>query len=209
MAIDFKKYITSCKTEYNLAITNNETESTVRLLKSTLDKAEQLQYNNQNGIRLEAVQKTLKELSDLDYTTFPYDKAQELIKQLGIIPSMAKLVEPGQGVIRSRKYEKGQKSFTDISELSFKPSKYNTTYQRASTPFRTMFYSCPANSNIGISKVDSRITGVVESLPWIQDKTTCRMQRVSFGRWEAQLGESLSAGLSALKDSAAHSRSAL
>lgn len=48
-------------------------------------------------------------------------------------------LHPSKTIIRARPNENSQ-VFTTRAELSYKPQKFNSTYQQASTTSQTMFY---------------------------------------------------------------------
>ncbi len=131
------------------------------------------------------VRPILKQLSELDLQADPYQEAVNLIKQLGKTPVMIKNLNIGEVIVRARPYKSGEKSFSQVSDLSYKPQKYNNTYQRASTPKRTIFYGGYTDQKSeSYNLSENRFTGTLESMRWLADGTTNRMQRIAYGRWD-------------------------
>lgn len=125
----------------------------------------------------------LTELSRLDLSSYPYEKAREIIQQLGKFGYIRFTLHQGATLIRARPNYNGERFF-ESSEYSYKPQKYNTTYQRASTPNRTMFYGCYLPEDQLEYGVPPRVVAALETLPWFRDPSTKGYQKVSYGRWE-------------------------
>ncbi len=74
--------------------------------------------------------------------------------------------------------------FTETKDLSIKPAKDNTDYQRASTPLKTMFYSVYIPTVIDQKELDiMRVTGVYETVPDIRIPYQPFHGKVTFGYW--------------------------
>jgi hypothetical protein len=57
-------------------------------------------------------------------------------------------------------------------------------YQRASTPYNTMFYGSTISENIGPSELDiARVIGLFEAIPMMKDVTSCGEQIITYSRW--------------------------
>ncbi|SFB86175.1 hypothetical protein SAMN04487891_10399 [Flagellimonas taeanensis] len=73
--------------------------------------------------------------------------------------------------------------FTDTQELSIKPARYNTDFQRASTPRKTMFYgvymSQPSQNELDIM----RTTAAYETIPEIRLPNNPYSGKLTLGYW--------------------------
>jgi len=128
--------------------------------------------------------KALEELSALDLSKHPSDQIHSLIGKLGKYGVIAHTFVPGQSIIRARPNKPGE-VFSKVSDLSYKPAKHNTLYQRASTPEKTVFYGAILPPTIREGDLDnSRVTGTLEVCKLITDKSiTEGEERITFGRW--------------------------
>jgi len=175
------KHLALLQEELYFSIQNNEPLQAIEFLKNNIQFLNEVQAGIFNVPDVAGI---LKSIANIDLTTFPYGTIKPLIEKLGMVPSMSKFLYPGNGLIRARPYEKGEKTFTKLSDLSFKPAELNTTYQRASTPNQTVFYGTIANPKYDNGQFDSRLAGTLESMKWIHDPSVNRIQRIAFGRWD-------------------------
>jgi hypothetical protein len=88
---------------------------------------------------------------------------------------------PFPEVIRIRPNLSVSEVFSKREELSYKPQCYNNSYQRASTPEQTMFYGSLIDGNT--SDIPVRLTPTLEGVPWLRDKISQGMQKVTYSRW--------------------------
>ena len=129
------------------------------------------------------IDEVIANLKSLDLDTNPEKEVQELISRVGNVGYMSVSLHKGKSIMRARPNNEDDR-FEKRSEYSFKPQKFNTTYQRASTPNQTMFYGCVLPENIEPGELENvRIIGALESMPWLRDKTTSGYKKISFGRW--------------------------
>lgn len=84
-------------------------------------------------------------------------------------------------ILRIRPNTSVSEVFSKRKEVSYKPQCYNTTYQRASTPKQTMFYGSIMDDRG--SDLPARLTPTLEGVPWLRDKTSRGMQKVTYSRW--------------------------
>lgn len=126
----------------------------------------------------------IKELKKLNLSTYPKDNILSLFKQVGKIGYVNVTFHAGKLVMRARPNYNGER-FEKKSDYSFKPQKFNTTYQRASTPNQTMFYAATIPEILQPGELDNmRVIGVAETISMLRDKTKSGYQKVSFGRWK-------------------------
>lgn len=106
-----------------------------------------------------------------------------LFRQIGPVGYVVATFHRGKSVMRARPNYNGER-FEKRSDYSFKPQEYNKTYQRASTPYQTMFYATAVPENLEPGELDNmRVIGVAETIPMLRDKTKSGYQKISFGRW--------------------------
>lgn len=101
------------------------------------------------------------------------------LKSMGILEMT---LYPGQRIMRTVPNFLPN-SFTEISQISYKPAKLNTEYQRASLPFNTVFYGTflPTEYHKGII-YDYRLTGCLEAVKLIR-KDLDGEEKVTFTSW--------------------------
>lgn len=132
------------------------------------------------------IEEVIAGLKALDLSTYPKDEIRTLLHSIGKIASMTLYYHKGKSIMRARVNEDGE-HFTKKSQYSFKPQKFNKTYQRASTPNRTMFYATAVPDKPEPGELENmRIIGIAEAVPIMRDLTKSGYQKVSFGRWEVQ-----------------------
>lgn len=125
----------------------------------------------------------INELKKLDLSTYPENEIRRLISKFGVIASMGVSYNPGKSVMRARPHDEGVR-FKSRNDLSFKSQEFNKTYQRASTPYETMFYATAVPDEPKPGELDNmRVIGIAETIPMMRDLTQSGFQKVSFGRW--------------------------
>lgn len=124
----------------------------------------------------------IQTLNEIDLNTCSDDEVRDNLKLLGKFGVMITKLHKGKKIIRARLAE--EKPFENISELSYKPQKFNTTYQRASTPFKTMFYGSIVPEVSGNSEPQTaRITVAFELSEFLRDIETIGEQDIVFSAW--------------------------
>jgi hypothetical protein len=89
----------------------------------------------------------------------------------------------GKSLMRARPNYNGER-FSKKSDFSYKPEELNETYQRASTPYQTMFYATSIPEKVEKGELDNaRIIGVAETIPMLRNREQSGYQKISFGRW--------------------------
>ena len=130
------------------------------------------------------VEQALQTLSSLNLSSTPHEEVVKLIRQLGKFGCIKVTLHEGKIIMRGRPAYDGEKRFSTRNQMSYKPQERNKTYQRASTPNKTMFYATLIPEDIKEGELDNmRVIGVMEALPWLRDKTTSGHQRIAFGKW--------------------------
>jgi len=129
------------------------------------------------------IEEVIAGLKGLDLSTYPEREIRDLMNNIGMIASMVVMYHPGKSVMRARPHSKEER-FGLKSDLSFKPQRFNTTYQRASTPYQTMFYATAVPDKIPAGELDNmRIIGIAETVAIMRDLNKSGYQKISFGRW--------------------------
>jgi hypothetical protein len=126
----------------------------------------------------------IKKLETIDLKSYPKDEIIKLITGLGKVGLILTTLHDGKRILRARINE-NNKHFKSLSELSYKPQEFNTTYQRASTPQKTMFYGSIVPEILGKTEPDTaRITTIYELSDFIREIDTVGTQKITFSVWE-------------------------
>lgn len=129
------------------------------------------------------VDEIIKRLKELDLSSYPVDEIKMLLNALGKAGHIIVTYHRGKSIIRVRPNSKFQR-FNYVEQLSFKPQKFNTTYQRASTPYKTMFYGCTVADNPTKGELDNaRAIAPFEAVKWLRDKSKKGYQKITYSRW--------------------------
>jgi hypothetical protein len=131
------------------------------------------------------IDEIIEGLKNLDLSKYPEDEIRFLINQLGPLAHMSVSYHKGKTLMRARP-NYGDEKFRTKKDFSFKPQEYNSTYQRASTPYYTMFYGATIPDKIEPGELDvARIIGLLETLSFTRNPEIQKgYQRISYGRWE-------------------------
>ncbi len=129
------------------------------------------------------IDEIIQKLKELDLAIFPESEIRELLNKIGTMASIKVTLHAGKSIMRARPNYNGER-FEKKTDYSFKPEEYNTTYQRASTPYQTMFYATFISDKIEEGELDNaRLIAVAETIPLLRDKEASGYQKISFGRW--------------------------
>ena len=129
------------------------------------------------------IKQTIEELSRLDLSAYPYKDTKRLIGQLGKFGCITVTFHKGKQIMRARPNSNGETFFSKC-QLTYKPQQFNKTFQRASTPNKTMFYGCVIPEKLEVGDLNnSRYTVVLEALRWLRDKVSVGFQKITFGKW--------------------------
>lgn len=127
--------------------------------------------------------KIISRLKNLNLSNYPEKEIKELIKEVGQLGVIIVTYHKGKSVMRARPND-GNKRFNKKSDFSFKPQKYNKTYQRASTPNKTMFYATSIPEKLEKGELDNmRIVGISETISMLRNNHESGYKKISFGRW--------------------------
>lgn len=120
---------------------------------------------------------------------YPVDEIKNLITEIGKIPIMRSEYHEGKIIYRARPNDNEDDDFQNISDLSYKPEECNKSYQRASTPNKTMFYGAliPEDSRENLDDniiKDERVIGAFEVVSFLRNLKIKKGEKViSYGVW--------------------------
>lgn len=133
---------------------------------------------------IDDIKATVLQLKGLDLATYPEDQIKNLMKIFGKVAIIEYKLHPGKIILRARP-EDDQWPYTTRAALSFKPQKFNKTFQRASTPNQTMFYGSIIPEEIDKGDLNNeRIVVTMEASPWLRAKSSCGIRRIAYSKWE-------------------------
>ena len=129
------------------------------------------------------MEKIIDAFKNLDLSTYPEKEIRELFNSVEVTAGMSVTLHKGKSIMRARPNYNGEK-FSKKSDFSFKPQKDNDKYQRASTPYQTMFYGAVLPEDLKDGELaNARIIGAFETVPLLRDRNKSGYQKISFGRW--------------------------
>lgn len=138
----------------------------------------------------------MKEIIDafekLDLSTTPKKEIDEIISRIKLLPAAITDFDSGKIIHRARKIKKGE-NLSTVEQLSYTPSEFNTTYQRASTPEQTMFYGAVIPEVEGENEINlERIIGACETSSFLRDTNSPDGEEIIvFGKWRVKQKTSL------------------
>jgi hypothetical protein len=125
----------------------------------------------------------IQSLQKLDLKNSSIEEVRQKLKQLEKFGIMITTLHPGKRIVRARLSD--GKSFDNISALSYKPQEYNLTFQRGSTPNKTMFYGSIVPEIQGDTEpATARITVLFEISDFVRDIDTIGELDITFCSWE-------------------------
>ena len=130
------------------------------------------------------VTETIQKLKTITLNADSHKEVRELLQTLGKFGLIELRLHPTNEFIRARTL-KDDETVHVTKDLSYCPNHLNTTYQRASTPNRTMFYGVlvqPEFTPNGFLAM-GRATGLLESWPPMRDKESKGIQKIAYGKW--------------------------
>lgn len=125
----------------------------------------------------------IDKLSKLVLIENPIKEVKMLLGQFDKYGVVETILHPRKLIIRARLSDKN--SFKEVSQLSYKPQKFNSEYQRASTPFQTMFYGSIVPEILGETEpTTARITSMYEVCSELLDINSIFEKDITFSVWE-------------------------
>lgn len=132
---------------------------------------------------MQLVNNHVSNLKELTLSSYPVKEIKSLLEKFGVIGIIKIQLNEGKSIIRARPNE--NEPFNKISELSYKPAKYNTRYQRASTPNTTMFYGCIVPYIIVNGEPDNeKVTAIYEVSKLLRQGIIEGEEKITFSHWK-------------------------
>ena len=129
----------------------------------------------------------LNKLSMLDLASKPVNDIDRYIGQIGPTAGIGYTLHNGFPIFRGRPNESETEEFRTRDQLGYKPQKFNTTFQRASTPNKTMFYGSILPPEIGENEINNaRLTACFEASKTYRNNLFKSNEKITFSRWEVQ-----------------------
>ena len=121
-------------------------------------------------------------LKTMDKSNYPIDEIKGIFNELGKVGSVVVKLHPGKVIMRAR-MNKEDEVFFSKCQLTYTPSQFNKSYQRASTPDMTMFYGSIIPEFVSPEELNNaRVIGIVEAIPWLREKGVNGIQNLTFGK---------------------------
>lgn len=125
----------------------------------------------------------IDKLKKLNLSKYPINEINEIMKEFGKFAVVVTTLHKGKTIIRARPNESNE-TFKTVSEISYKPAKLNTDFQRASTPNTTMFYGCVVPDNIENEEFNNaRVTATLEASKLYRQEIESGEEKITFSRW--------------------------
>lgn len=86
------------------------------------------------------IRENLAELAQIELVEQNHERIKALLMGISRLLAMAYRIPAGEKILRGRLISDCDKKLIKRTDFSYKPQQYNETYQRASTPHKTMFY---------------------------------------------------------------------
>ncbi len=126
----------------------------------------------------------LHNLNKLDLSSYPVKDVEKYLSNLGTSAHIGYTLHEGYDIFRARPNEDDEFSFNNRSQLSYKPQSFNTTFQRSSTPNRTMFYGSILPSEYGKDDLNNaRVTSCLEASKTFRENLLLSNEKITFSRW--------------------------
>jgi hypothetical protein len=125
----------------------------------------------------------IKALQNLDLSKYPQEEVLNELRKIGKSGFVKHTLHPNYELIRVRP-NRDKERFSTVKELTYKPQQYNKTYQRGSTPNKTIFYGSSSQKDIpNASPAIGRITSILEAIPKLREPDAEFEQKVTFSKW--------------------------
>lgn len=129
----------------------------------------------------------LHKINQMNLSAYPVEQINNYLKNLGSTAQIGYTLHKGFDIYRARPNDDEDTSFTSRSQLSYKPQKYNSTFQRASTPSKTMFYGSLLPTEFGEDDINNaRATSCFEASRTFRQNLLLSNEKITFGRWQVQ-----------------------
>lgn len=134
------------------------------------------------------LKKAISILQNLDLLKDYSEVIVSVFKNSWALPVFGVNFQPGEEFIRARPMGIYESRFTKKDDFSFKPQEYNKSFQRASTPNRTMFYAASNRDKLSPKDLFSaRLVSLAESMEWVRNKQESGIRKIAYGKWKSVL----------------------
>lgn len=129
------------------------------------------------------INRTINQLRKLDLQSTHVNDIINLLMSIGETVNINLTLGINSTLLRARP-NKEYPRFTKTDELSIKPAKNNTDFQRASTPRKTMFYGVYMSGKLNQYDIDiMRTTAAYETIPEIRVPNNPYLGKLTLGYW--------------------------
>ncbi len=113
----------------------------------------------------------VNELNKLNLIDNPVDEIRSILNKIGRMALMITDYQQPKIIESAVSNTDAELEFNTVERISFKPAKFNTSYQRASTPSNTMFYGAVIPEELSAKEIEyARIIGASEVAELIRNK---------------------------------------
>lgn len=122
-------------------------------------------------------------LRSLDLSKTTYAEVRNILKKLGKVGIVAFTLHRGKNIIRARSNHPN-KTFTKVSEISYKPASICTDIQRANSLYRSMFYGCIVSAKEEQNDLRrARETALFETSHLYRNRIDEGEEKITYSRW--------------------------
>ena len=127
----------------------------------------------------------ITELNKLNLIDYPTEEITKILNSIGPMALMTTDYRPPKVIERAVNNTKEEPEFNTTSRISYKPAKFNTEFQRASTPNNTMFYGAVLSEKMSDEEItNARIIGACEVTELIRNRELKNGESdITFGKW--------------------------
>lgn len=127
----------------------------------------------------------ITELNKLNLAEYPTDEITKILNSIGPMALMTTDYRPPKVIERAVNNTEEEPEFNTVSRISYKPAKFNTEYQRASSPSNTMFYGAVLSEKMSDEEIkNARIIGACEVAELIRNKELKNGESdITYGKW--------------------------
>ena len=138
---------------------------------------------NLQNTSLEDLNRTINRLRKLDLQSTQVNEIIDLLMSVGETANINLTIGLNSTLLRARPNKECPR-FTKTEELSIKPAKSNTDFQRASTPRKTMFYGVYMSGKLDQYERDiMRKAAAYETIPEIRVPNNPYSEKLTLGYW--------------------------
>lgn len=133
----------------------------------------------------EEIKNIITDFKSLDLSKYPQGQIEQIFRKIRKLPIHETTFHAGMVIHRARPNDNGD-NFRKRKDLSYKPQEFNKTYQRASTPNRTMFYGAVIpTENLEYELDSERVIAASEASYLLRNPNEFKNgeQKIVYGKW--------------------------